>query len=80
MLDQLSVRQKEELARELDLPTTPPPKRGGQKPDVYAKALKHWGKTKYDTAAIRACLVVASAMMFHARAGFRANRRRPAGL
>ena len=70
VLDQLSVRQKEELARELDLPTTPQPKRGGQKPEIHAKALKHWAKTKYDTAAIRACLVVASAMMFHARLDF----------
>ena len=70
VLDQLSLRQKEELARELDLPITPRPKRGGQKPEVHARALKHWNKTKYDTAAIRACLVVASAMMFHARLDF----------
>jgi 16S rRNA G966 N2-methylase RsmD len=68
VLPKLSIRQKQDLARALDLPTTPIPKK---KPGVaegrYAKAVAEWETDKYDTAAIRGCLVIASAMMFHSR-------------
>ena len=70
VLDKLSLGQKRELARALDLPITPQPQRKQHKtPAAYNRALEHWEKAKYDTAAIRGCLVLASAMMFHARLG-----------
>ena len=69
-LDKLSLGQKQELARALDLPITPPPKRKkSQSKEAYDRAVAHWETVKYDTAAIRGCLVIASAMMFHARLG-----------
>ena len=67
VLANLSPAQKESLAQALDLPPTPQPKRGSLKAAEYAPRLAHWEKAKYDTAAIRGCLVIASAMMFHAR-------------
>ena len=67
VLANLSPAQKESLAQALDLPPTPQPKRGNLKAAEYAPRLAHWEKAKYDTAAIRGCLVIASAMMFHAR-------------
>ena len=70
VLDKLSMGQKRELARALDLPITPQPQRKQHKTSAaYNRALEHWEKAKYDTAAIRGCLVLASAMMFHARLG-----------
>ena len=70
VLDKLSLGQKRELAQALDLPITPQPKRKDYKaPEAYARAVAHWETAKYDTAAIRGCLVIASAMMFHARLG-----------
>ena len=70
VLDKLSTGQKRELARALDLPITPQPQRKQHKTSAaYNRALEHWENTKYDTAAIRGCLVLASAMMFHARLG-----------
>ena len=70
VLDKLSMGQKRELARALDLPITPQPQRKQHKtPAAYNRALEHWESAKYDTAAIRGCLVLASAMMFHARLG-----------
>ena len=66
-LANLSPAQKESLARDLDLPPTPQPKRDNLKAEQYAQKLAHWETAKYDTAAIRGCLVIASAMMFHAR-------------
>ena len=69
-LPNLSFQQKEDLARALDLPITPrpdPSKFKGKKAVGYDKALADWEITKYDTAAIRGMLVIASAMMFHAR-------------
>ena len=67
VLANLSPAQKESLAQALDLPPTPQPKRGQLKAAEYAPRLAHWEKARYDTAAIRGCLVIASAMMFHAR-------------
>ena len=67
VLANLSPAQKESLAQALDLPPTPQPKRDGLKAEQYAQRLAHWETAKYDTAAIRGCLVIASAMMFHAR-------------
>ena len=70
VLDKLSEGQKQDLARALDLPITPQSKRKPQQSaEAYARAVAHWETTKYDTAAIRGCLVIASAMMFHARLG-----------
>ena len=70
VLDKLSLGQKRELAQALDLPITPQPKRKDYKAaEAYARAVAHWETAKYDTAAIRGCLVIASAMMFHARLG-----------
>lgn len=69
-LHNLSLQQKEDLARALDLPTTPRPdpnKFKDKEAVGYDKALTDWDITKYDTAAIRGMLVIASAMMFHAR-------------
>ena len=69
-LPNLSLQQKEDLARALDLPITPrpdPSKFKNKKAVGYDKALADWEITKYDTAAIRGMLVIASAMMFHAR-------------
>ena len=69
-LVKLSLAQKQELARALDLPITPQPQRKQHKsPEAYDRAVAHWETAKYDTAAIRGCLVIASAMMFHARLG-----------
>ena len=67
VLANLSPAQKESLARDLDLPPTPQPKRDNLKAEQYALRLAHWETAKYDTAAIRGCLVIASAMMFHTR-------------
>lgn len=67
VLANLSPAQKESLAQALDLPPTPQPKRDSLKAEQYAQRLAHWETAKYDTAAIRGCLVIASAMMFHAR-------------
>ncbi len=70
VLEKLSEGQKQDLAQALDLPTTPQPKwKRQQSAEAYARAAAHWETTKYDTAAIRGCLVLASAMMFHARLG-----------
>ena len=70
VLEKLSAGQKQDLAQALDLPTTPQPKRKRQQSaEAYARVVAHWETTKYDTAAIRGCLVIASAMMFHARLG-----------
>ena len=70
VLEKLSEGQKQDLAQALDLPTTPPPKgKRQQSAEAYARVVAHWETTKYDTAAIRGCLVIASAMMFHARLG-----------
>ena len=69
-LPKLSLQQKSDLARALDLPITPrpdPAKFKGNKAGGYDRALADWEVTKYDTAAIRGLLVIASAMMFHAR-------------
>ena len=67
VLANLSPAQKESLAQALDLPPTPQPKKGNLKSEQYAQRLAHWKNARYDTAAIRGCLVIASAMMFHAR-------------
>ena len=69
VLARLSLEQKQDLAQALDLPTTPKPKASKRKPEEYARVVAQWESTKYDTAAIRGCLVIASAMMFHARLG-----------
>lgn len=68
VLPRLSFRQKQDLARALDLPTTPMPKKKPSAPEErHTKELAEWDTDKYDTAAIRGCLVIASAMMFHSR-------------
>ena len=68
VLGKLSIGQKRELARVLDLPTTPMPKKAsGVSGEKYAKTIADWESDKYDTAAIRGCLVIASAMLLHAR-------------
>ena len=67
-LPQLAKDQKRELAQALDLPITPQPRREKfKKAEDYEKAVNRWQGNKYDTAAIRGCLVIASAMLFHAR-------------
>ena len=64
----LSFRQKETLAQRLDLPATPRPRRkSGQSVADYHRVLARWETAKYDTAAVRGALVIASAVMFHAR-------------
>ena len=65
VIDRLSIEQKRDLARSLDLPTTPEPKKKPEK--NYRQRLEAWEKNKYDTAAVRGCLVIASAMLLHAR-------------
>ena len=68
VLPKLSMSQKQDLAKALDLPTTPMPKKTrGMTKEKYDKTLAEWETEKYDTAAIRGCLVISSAMMFHAR-------------
>ena len=70
-LAKLSLQQKHDLARALDLPITPMPKpsdfTGKNRQANLDRALAAWEVRKYDTAAIRGMLVIASAMMFHSR-------------
>ena len=67
-IELLSFRHKESLAQRLDLPATPEPRRKNHRCAAdYTRALTRWQTTKYDTAAVRAALVIASAVMFHAR-------------
>ena len=71
VLANLSLQQKADLARALDLPITPMPVpkdfKGKNAAANYQTAMVDWEVKKYDTAAIRGMLVIASAMMFHAR-------------
>ena len=67
-IELLSYQHKESLAQRLDLPATPEPRRKNHRSAAdYSRALTRWQTTKYDTAAVRAALVIASAVMFHAR-------------
>ena len=67
-IELLAFRHKESLAQRLDLPATPEPRRKNHRSAAdYSRALTRWQTTKYDTAAVRAALVIASAVMFHAR-------------
>ena len=63
--------QKEDLARALDLPEAQQPRRakftGKNAAERYRHALGRWEREKYDNAAVRGLLVIASAVMFHAR-------------
>ena len=59
--------QKEDLARALDLPEAQRPRRGGLSAARYRAALEKWERKKYNNAAVRGLLVIASAVMFHAR-------------
>ena len=67
----VSVDQKEVLARALDLPEAQAPLRsdfrGKNAADRYRYALAKHEREKYDNAAVRGLLVIASAVMFHAR-------------
>ncbi len=59
--------QKEALARALDLPEAQRPRRGRLSAARYRAALEKWERKKYNNAAVRGLLVIASAVMFHAR-------------
>ena len=63
--------QKQDLARALDLPEAQEPRRadfkGKNAAARHRHALDRWEREKYDNAAVRGLLVIASAMMFHAR-------------
>lgn len=67
----VSADQKEDLARALDLPEAQEPRRSkfkGKNADArHRAALGKWEREKYDNAAVRGLLVIASAVMFHAR-------------
>lgn len=67
-IELLSFNQKESLARCLDLPATPEPRRNKYRSaGEYNRAVSRWQTARYDTAAVRGALVIASAVMFHAR-------------
>ena len=63
--------QKQDLARALDLPEAQEPRKadfkGKNAAARHRHALDRWEREKYDNAAVRGLLVIASAMMFHAR-------------
>ena len=67
-IELLSFNQKESLAQRLDLPATPEPRRNKYRnAGEYNRAVSRWQSARYDTAAVRGALVIASAVMFHAR-------------
>ena len=64
----LNSDQKEDLARALDLPEAQEPRRAAFRDAArYRAALEKWERKKYNNAAVRGMLVIASAVMFHAR-------------
>ena len=67
----ISSDQKEALARALDLPEAQEPRRadfrGKNAVARYRAALEKWERKKYNNAAVRGMLVIASAVMFHER-------------
>ena len=67
----IGFEQKQDLARALDLPEAQEPRKAafkGKNADArHRHALGRWEREKYDNAAVRGLLVIASAMMFHAR-------------
>ena len=67
----IGFEQKQDLARALDLPEAQEPRKaafkGKNAAARYRHALGRWEREKYDNAAVRGLLVIASAMMFHAR-------------
>ena len=67
----IGFEQKQDLARALDLPEAQEPRKAAFKcknaAARYRHALGRWEREKYDNAAVRGLLVIASAMMFHAR-------------
>ncbi len=67
----ISSDQKEALARALDLPEAQEPRRadfrGKNAAARYRAALEKWERKKYNNAAVRGMLVIASAVMFHER-------------
>ena len=67
----LSAYQKEVLARALDLPEAQEPRRadfkGKNAVARYRAAHDKWERKKYNNAAVRGMLVIASAVMFHER-------------
>ena len=64
----LSPNQKRDLARALDLPEAQEPRRSAFRDAArYRAALDKWERKKYNNAAVRGLLVIASAMMFHER-------------
>ena len=64
----LNSGQKEALARALDLPEAQEPRRAAfRNAERYREAHEKWERKKYNNAAVRGMLVIASAVMFHAR-------------
>ena len=63
----LNANQKRALARALDLPEAQEPRRAGLSVARYRAALEKWERKKYNNAAVRGMLVIASAVMFHER-------------